>query len=73
MSSEKSIAAWDYDYERMLDLAARIAGNSDQIDLSDRTADGNGTAVALAGQIVADGIELRELLHARQSAIEAGR
>lgn len=59
---------WDYDYERMLDLAARIAGNGDQIDLSDRTAEGNKKAVALAGQIVADGIELRELLHtARRS------
>ena len=69
MSSERP-AAWDYDYERMLDLAARIAGNGDQIDLSDRTAEGNKKAVALAGQIVADGIELRELLHARQSAIE---
>lgn len=66
-------AATSYDYERLFDLLTRIANCTSKIDLSDRTAEGNKTAVGLASQIVADGIELRGILHSRQSEIEAGR
>lgn len=66
-------AAMDYDYERLIDLAARIGNCAHKIDLSDRTAEGNSVAFALSAQIATDVIELQEILRARQAAIEAGK
>lgn len=66
---------FDYDYERLLDLTARIGGCAHKIEcgLPERTAEGNVSALQLSWQIEDDVKELRRILAARQRAIEEGR
>lgn len=60
---------WNYDYARLLDLVERIRNCAHKIDLSDRTIESNGVALALASQIAADAREVQDILRARQTSI----